>query len=438
MALATPRAAGGGPGPGKRGPGPGKGALPDPLDLADPELYVSGDAFAVWDHLRVHAPVYLNRRADGSSFWALTTHDLATSVYENRETFTSERGMRVGGEDPAGRVANGRGLIVTDGIRHRQMRDILGPAFTPRAVRRMEPIMQEVVAETLAEVADLESFDLVSRLAARLPLFATCALLGVPRSDWPLMIEMTRTAFGSVVLPQDAREHERDRVISPEERQRGHAEIFLYSTELAEHRRRHPGEDLVSAMVHGESKGYRMSMEDIQVNINGILTGGNETTRHATAGGVQAFIEHPDQWRRLKADPSLLPRTIEEILRWTAPSLHVMRTAIRDTRLGDRRIRAGEQVTIWNPAVNRDGAAFPRADRFDIGRWPNRHVTFGLGQHFCIGAALARLELHVVFTALATQVSRFVLTGAARRLHSNIMWGLDYLPVRIEREGRHG
>ncbi|MDG4797029.1 cytochrome P450 [Micromonospora sp. WMMD1082] len=398
------------------------------VDLGDPELYVSGDPYRVWDHLREHAPMYRNRRPDGAEFWAITTHRLATAVYEDRQSFTSERGMRIGGEGAAGRASAGKMLIVTDGIRHRRMRDVLNPAFTPKSVHRLEQSMRAIVRQLLQEVRDLDSFDFVDRFAGRLPLYVTCQLLGVPRDDWDLMIELTRTAFGSVTEVDGE-------PISAESQEQAHADIFLYSADLIAERRRRPGDDLVSAMVTGQSAGYRMSDEDIQVNINGILTGGNETTRHATAGGVLAFVQNPSQWHRMRHETgAVMPTAVEEILRWTAPSLHVMRTALTDVMVGPQLVEAGEQVTVWNPAVNRDEAAFPDASRFDITRWPNRHVTFGMGQHFCIGAALARLELRVALDALASQVTRFELTGPVRRLRSNLMWGLDQLPVRIHLE----
>ncbi|MCM4083113.1 cytochrome P450 [Paractinoplanes hotanensis] len=395
------------------------------LDLADPDRYVDDSMLDIWERLRAEAPLYWNTRADGSAFWAVTSHELATAVLEDRHSFTSERGMRVGGEGVGGRASAGRMLIVTDGSRHRWLRDIIGPSFAPRSVRRLEDRMREIVDSLLDDVRGRDSFDFVERFAARLPLYVTCDLLGVPRSDWDLMIELTRTAFGSVAEPGGP-------VISEKEQERAHAEIFLYSMSLIADCRRRPREDLVSAMVTGTSRGHRMSDEDIQVNINGVLTGGNETTRHATAGAVLAFIRYPEQWELFRAEPAaVMSTTVEEVLRWTAPSLHVMRTAVRDVVVGGHLIEAGEQVTIWNPAVNRDERAFPRATTFDITRWPNRHVTFGLGQHFCIGANLARLELRVALNALAHTVSRFEPAGPVRRLRSNLMWGLDQLPVRV-------
>lgn len=398
----------------------------DAINLADPDLYVDTDRIDMLQALQRERPIFWNRSGSGTGFWALLRYADASAVYRQPDLFTSERGMQVGQEEAAARAAAGRMLIVTDGVRHAQLRSIMNPLLTPAVVRRLEVPMRQVTADALNQAAGTDSFDFVSEIAGRLPLSVICHLLGVPRKDWDLMISWTRQAFGSAVT---------DEVITPAQRTEANANIFAYYYDmLTERRRSAAGADIVSALCHATIEGRPLTDDEILLNINGLITGGNETTRHASAGAILAFINHPDQWQRLKLQPELSRSAVEEVLRWTAPSLNVMRTAVADVSIGDQQIRAGERVSIWNPVVNRDPDEFPNADRFDISRNPNRHLTFGSGKHLCIGAALARFELRVLLEELATRVRDMELTGTVKRLRSNLMWGVDRVPLRISLE----
>jgi len=398
------------------------------IDLADPEHYLAPDGgIATLRRLQLETPIFWNRRAGGlPSFWALTRHRDGVAVHRDTRSFTSERGMQVGQTEAAAKAAAGRMLIVTDWERHRHLREVMDQTLRPSVVARLEESMREVVDQSLDDVAGEDSFDFVSAVAGRLPSSVICALLGVPRADWSLMVQLTRTAFGSATS---------DQPISAAERTEANADIFFYFSELLAQRRRQLGDDLISDLASARIDGEPLTDEEIVLNVNGLITGGNETTRHASAGAVIALIQNPGEWRRLRADPAgLAPTAVEEVLRWTAPSLNVMRTALREVTVGGQRVRVGERVSIWNPIVNRDEEAFPDADRFDVGRTPNRHLTFGLGQHFCIGAALARLELRVLLLTLARRVRRMEMAGPVKRLRSNLMWGVDRVPVRFEME----
>jgi cytochrome P450 len=396
------------------------------IDLADAGIYLAEDGgMGVLKRLQREAPVYWNQRPNRPSFWALTRHRDGVAVHRDTGSFTSERGMQVGQDEAAAKAAAGKMLIVTDRLRHRQLREVMDRSLRPGVVARLEATMERTVEESLAEVAGEDSFDFVAAVAGRLPQAITCELLGVPRPDWPLMIQWTRTAFGSAMTEQP---------ISDAERTEANANIFCYFTDLLAERRRRLGDDLVSDLAAATIDGEPLSDEEVVLNINGLITGGHETTRHASAGAVIALIQNPDEWRRLQEDPGLAPTAAEEVLRWTAPSLNVMRTALRDVTVGGQRVRTGERVSIWNPVVNRDDEAFPDADRFDVGRTPNRHLTFGLGQHFCIGAALARLELRALLLVLTRRVRQMELAGPIKRLRSNLMWGVDRVPVRFAME----
>lgn len=394
------------------------------INLADPDLYTAPDAgIPTLKYLQEHAPVFWNERPDGFSFWAFTRHRDGVAIYRDTESFSSEQGMQVGQAEPAAKAAAGRMLIVTDRPKHSALRGVMEPTLKQSAVARLEQSMRRTLAECLAAVAGEESFDFVDRVAGRLPLSVICELLGVPREDWDLMIQWTRTAFGSAA-GEDA--------ISDAEKTEANANIFAYYADLLRGRRRNLGDDLISDLCRGSLGERALTDDEILLNINGLITGGNETTRHASAGAVVALIQNPAQWRRLQEDRSLLGTAVEEVLRWTAPSLNVMRTVRRDVTIGGQGIRAGERVSVWHPAVNRDEEAFPHADTFDVTRTPNRHLTFGLGQHFCIGASLARLELRTLLDELASRVRRMELAGPVKRLRSNLMWGVDRVPVRFE------
>jgi cytochrome P450 len=393
------------------------------IDLADPDNYTRSGGMELFEFLRVHEPVYWNRRPNGSGFWALTRYADAMTVFEHAADFTSERGMQVGQDEAAARAAAGRMLIVTDGHRHGQLRSLMNPLLAPAALRRIEPAMRAVVGDALERMAQRESFDFVGEVAARLPLSVICQLLDVPRPDWDLMIDWTRTAFGSATS---------DVVITDTEKAEANANIFAYYAGLVRERRHSDADDIVSALCRARIDGVPLTDAEILLNINGLITGGNETTRHASAGALIAFIENPGQWLRLREDPTLIHTAVEEVLRWTAPSLNVMRTALTAMTIAGKHIAPGDRVSIWNPAVNRDPAAFENPQRFDVGRHPNRHLTFGMGRHLCIGATVARYELSVLLREMAARVRHMELTGPIRRLRSNLMWGVDEVPVHLE------
>ncbi|GLW64280.1 putative cytochrome P450 126 [Actinomadura rubrobrunea] len=385
----------------------------DAVDLADLALYETGDPAQTWQRLRAQCPVYRNER-DEEPFWAVLDHRLAGEVLRDGEVFTSERGMRLDHDPAAAAAAAGKMLIVTDGPRHAKIRRLIGSAFTPRMVRRLEETMRRTVAERLEQALEQEVCEF-AEVAAHLPVAVICDMLGVPRADWGFLLDRTMTAFGSTEDPARAAQ--------------AHTDILLYCSDLVERRRKEPGEDVVSAMVTGTVDGVPLTDEEIILNCDGLISGANETTRHASIGGLRALIDSPEQWRRLRDRPDLLPTAVQEVLRYTSPALHVLRTATRDTELGGHRISAGERVAVWLPAANRDERAFERAAAFDVTRAPNRHLAFGHGPHRCLGATLATAELTVLFDELLRKVEHAELAGEPRRLRSNLIWGYRSMPV---------
>ncbi|MET7905911.1 cytochrome P450 [Streptomyces sp. NPDC005355] len=404
--------------------------MSDTIDVADPGLYESGDPIAVWAQLRATTPVVWTEHPPGPGFWSVMSYEPALQVYRNTTAFTSELGMRVDSDPAAVKAASGKMLIVSDPPVHPQLRKLMNSAFVPRVVATLEESMRRVIEPLVEQALEKDSVDFVEEIAAVLPAAIICDIMNVPRAERARMVELTSQAFGASVgtsggCPMDQLQ-----------KTEAHAEIFLYYTDLVEERRRNPGDDVVSALIRGDMGGRKLSDEEVLLNCDGLVTGANETTRHGSSAGLIALIENPEEWRRLKAGEVDIESAVDEVLRYTSPALHVMRVATQDVELGGQHVRAGEAVVLWNASANRDESVFPDPDRFDLGRTPNRHLTFGIGPHFCLGAPLARVELKVLLQVLAERVGRIEITGPVERMRSNFMWGIDRLPVALSRETR--
>jgi cytochrome P450 len=392
----------------------------DRLSLADPAAQLN-DARALWARLRASSPVHRNERPDGEPFWAVLTYAESTAMLKDTETFRSNGGMRLDADQAAVTAASrGRMLIVTDPPDHGKIRRILGPAFTPKMTHRLERNMEETAKALIQQAIDMEKCDF-SSIVAPLPASVICDMLGVPPEDRDFMVEQTMIAWGTTSA--DDAEHA--------ERRRAHAEIMVYFGDLIARRRHDPQDDIVTALVNGEADGVPLSEEEIILNCDGIISGGNETTRHAAVGGVLALAENPVQWARLQADKSLVPTAAQEVLRYTSPVMHVVRTAVRDAVIAGQQITIGEKLAAWIPSANRDEKAFSDPESFDIGRTPNRHLTFSHGTHHCLGGALAVTELETLLRALTQLVQSIELEGPPHRLTSNLVWGFHSLPVRL-------
>jgi cholest-4-en-3-one 26-monooxygenase len=288
--------------------------------------------------------------------------------------------------------------------------------------------IEAIAARILDEVATGErvaEMDFVERVAAPLPIAVIGWLLGVPREDWPRLYDWTNRVIGA-----NDPEFQRQDASRQETARAGMLEVFHYFNAMVEDRRKQPQDDLVSAFVHAEVDGKPLPLGDVLAYCLIIVVAGNETTRNATSGGLLALLEHPEQWARLRRDPGLVDAAVEEILRWTSPIIHFARRATRDTELDGQKIRAGERVALFYPSANRDEALFEDPYRFDITRDPNRHLAFGIGQHFCLGAHVARLELQVIFRHLARRLDRMELAGPVERLRSVLVGGVKHIPIR--------
>jgi cytochrome P450 len=264
--------------------------------------------------------------------------------------------------------------------------------------------------------------------------------MGVPDADLPMCVDL-----GDAMIAQADAEYSRA-VIDKEDtseyrllpfRSPAAVKLMAYGHGLAEERRRESRDDLVTKLVQAQVDGERLSEREFDNFFCLLIVAGNETTRHAITHGMLALIEHRDQWDRLRKEPSLIPMAVEEILRWGSTTMHFRRTATRDLELRGTRIREGDKVVVWFVSGNFDEEVFPEPDRFDVGRDPNPHVTFGSGgPHVCIGAHLARLEIRVMFDELLPRLRDLEVTGPIARLRSNFINGIKHVPVRAELAGR--
>jgi cytochrome P450 len=389
---------------------------PLPINLVDPELYSDGDPFALWRWLRANDPVHWHPPTELPGFWALTRYEDVRTAYRDAETFSSAQGILLRpaehGEDPGG----GRTLALTDAPRHRMLRGLVDEWFTVRSVRALEAEMRDVTRDVVDQALERGSVDFVADVAARVPLYVICKMMGVPRGDWERLYTLTSQAFGAT---------------DPLDRRFAHLDILGYFEDLQAAKAEDPADDLISVLATARVDGTPLDAEDIILNCNNLLVGGTENTRIAASGGMLALLEHPEQWRRLAEDPALLNTGVEEILRWTSTATHIMRTAVRPVEIHGRRIEAGDRVTFWLPSANRDEAVFDEPDRFDVGRQPNRHLALGFGEHFCLGGMLARVELRLLYGELLERSIRVEPDGEPTPLASIVVNGPERLPVRL-------
>ena len=401
----------------------------DDFDLTDLDLFARGEQWEAWRIQRAEAPVYWHQRKPQLGFWSITRYEDALKVYHDPETYSSERGISLQFDTIEGATEENAGfgqmMIMTDPPRHGRIRALINRRLTPRAVAMFEPQTRKITSDTIDAIIEKGSCDFVVDVAAKLPTAVICEMMGIAREYWDLMF-----ALGNQSIGTEDPEYQQGRT-AVETGIAAQAQIFSYFSKWIDERRKNPGEDLISSLIHGDVDGAKLSDLEVLFNCFLLIIGGQETTRNATSGGILALIQNPAQHARLKNDPSMLTVAIEEFLRWTSPVTHVMRTAKKDAELRGQRIAKGDRVVIWNASANRDEAVFARPEVFDIARTPNDHIAFGHGEHFCIGANLARLELRVMIEEVMRRMPDMELAGPVELLRSNFVAGIKHMPVRF-------
>ena len=404
--------------------------------LTDPELYSSGDPFALYAELRRRAPVCWVER-DGGGFWAVTTHPEVSSIGADPGGFSSSRGILV--EEIGTTYDDPPTMMHTDPPRHTRYRRLVQPGFKPSLVRLMEA---GVTAKARALVDQIESgqvVDIVPTLSIPFPLQVICELLGVDGEQWPRFFE-----WSEAVIPGESERSE-------EERAALQLEMWEYLIGVAEERRRAPADDLVSVLAGvgldqwwwrwrvawwwRSGGGEELSEAELAMFLIQLLVAGNETTRNLISAGLVALSTHPEQWAAMRADRSLVPGAVEELLRWTTPVISFMRTATAPCTIRGQAVAEGDPLLLIYASANRDEEVFGAdADKFRIDRAPNPQLSFGFGPHFCLGAALARLEARVVLGELLDRFDTISPAGDVERTASPVIAGVRQAPLLFQSE----
>jgi cholest-4-en-3-one 26-monooxygenase len=402
------------------------------FNLVHPVDYAAhGYPHDIWTRLRREDPVHrVVQEEGGIPYWAITKHADITTIGKRSELFLnaprlvlSHQPERPAGEFPAT-------LIQMDNPQHSIYRNLIGHRFRPGALRRMHADIEQIgkeIVDALVEETDTGECDFVQRVSAPLPIAVIAWMLGVPKSDWNLLFDWTNRTIGA----GDPEYQEAGK--TPDETARtAMIELFTYFTKLVEEKKKNPQDDLITVFTQAQVDGQPLPFMDVLALCLIIVVAGNETTRNATSGGMLAFIQNQDELRKLQRDPSLLPKAVEEVVRWASPIIHFARTAAEDFELRGTRIRKGDALALFYPSANRDEEVFKDPFSFRIDRHPNRHLGFGVGEHFCLGAHVARLELQVAYKHLLPRIEEIELAGPVERLHSSLVGGVKHLPIRYK------
>lgn len=399
------------------------------IDLTDPEIYVHGIPHERFAELRRTTPVCWIPQARGSAgfddegYWAVTRHADVMAVSRDSETFSSWENtaiVRFQADMPRERIEMQRYVMLNmDPPQHTQQRAIVSRGFTPRAINSLRTALTTRAERIVRDAGDAPAGDFVTEIACELPLQAIAELLGVPQEDrknvfdWSnSMIGYDDPEYGDAVDPLESA-----------------MELLGYAMTMAEDRKTCPRDDIVSTLVQAEVGGEHLSTDEFGFFVLMLAVAGNETTRNAISHGMLALLEHPAQWAAFQASR---PRTaVDEIVRWGTPVNVFQRTATKDTTLGGQAIRKGDRVALFYGSANFDEEVFDEPSRFDITRSPNPHLGFGgSGAHFCLGANLARLEIDLIFNAIADHMPGISLAGPPERLRSGWLNSIKHLPVR--------
>ncbi len=406
-------------------------AVLEKFNIIHPDDYVAhGYPHDVWTWMRREDPVYWWDRTEGIPFWAITKHADILAISKQPERFLSAPRLTISHEPEHQTDEFPPTLIQMDPPKHGIYRKLVQQRFTPRALRKIDRDIERIgkeIVDSMVQGGDSGECDFVQKISAPLPIAVIAWLLGVPRDDWEQLFDWTNRTIGS-----SDPEYQEEGKTAQETGRAAMIELFSYFTQLVEEKRRNPGDDLITHFTRAEVDGKPLDLMDVLAWCLIIVIAGNETTRNATTGGMLAFIEHPDQLRKLQREPALLPSAIEEVIRWSTPIIHFARTATEDTELRGKTIKAGDSVALFYPSANRDEEIFRDPFEFRIDRRPNRHLGFGMGEHFCLGAHLARLELKVAYKYLLPRIQEIELAGPVERLRSTLVGGVKHLPIRYK------
>ena len=403
------------------------------LDLSDGRTFGQGFPHDHFTWARTHAPVYWHdptpQTPGGEGFWVITRHEDAMAVMCAPETFSSDTGggRRGGGTGIHDDPQAGHTMIFMDDPKHKRFRSLVNKGFSARAILALEAELRRRTAALIEEMPEGEPFDFVDRFSRDLPLQAICLLLGVPQEDRAELAEWVDQGIESSGGEIIAREQ--------------FAKLRRYGADLIARKRRNLTDDVLSTIIkarlepgeEGHEGGPLTDRELVNFFLL-LFAAGAETTRSAIGGGLKALMDHPEQMAFFRQTDVQQTRTaLEEILRWTTPTIYKRRTVTRDTSFSGHRFSEGDKVTYWEMSANRDAAVFDEPFRFDLKRAPNLHVAFGFGAHVCLGASLARLEMRVAFSELLSRIDNFSSEGPIDWMPSNRLLGIRHMPISMRR-----
>jgi len=403
--------------------------MADDYDLTVPQAFARGNYHRIFQRLRAEDPVHWTVGRLDRGFWSITKYDDVRAIFSDPEAFCSRLGTFVPSPEvdtiPLAQRGRDAMIVMTDPPRHQPLRRAMNGGFFPRAVLQLEAQARQVTSEIIDEIAKRGECDFVLDVAAKMPLAIICQMMDLPREEWDPVFR-----WANEIICGEDEEFQAGRS-ADETFLHGAQSLYDYSVKLSHERRRTPADDIVSDLANAKIFGDYAT--DPELGFNGIVfvTGGFETTRNALSAGMLEFIQNSAQRRRLVEDPTLMPRAIEEVLRWSSPVTHIMRTAARDVEFRGRQMRAGDRVALWIASANYDEDVFADPFTFDIAREPNYHVAFGYGRHFCLGAHLARLEMRLAFEQLLTRFPDMELAGEVQRLASMQFAGIKHMPVKF-------
>lgn len=385
------------------------------VDLLDSALYTNGNPYEVWRAMREAGPVHHQVARTGSEFWAVVGHEAGQQVLTDWKSFTSTRGAMLREDDNSAPYPGaGKMPILTDAPRHTELRRAVARLFTPRAVRKLGALAGEVAGSLLADLRARGGGDFAADVAAKFPLAVQAEILGIPPEDVPLMLDATSRSV-------DEGEHAA----------LGHHDVMAYFLRAIGTRRSEAGRDLIDALLTARAGGLSLSDEEIVLTCDNIVVAASQTAQHAVSGGLLALLEHPEAWKALREGRVGVGSAVEELLRWTAPATHVMRTAVCDTELAGTTIRAGDAVAVWLPSANRDGTVFADPDELILDRSPNPHLSLGAGPHLCLGAALVRVLLRALLEDLIGADTSLALASPPTWQSSWAINRMRSLPVTV-------
>jgi cytochrome P450 len=410
----------------------------DQVDLTDLDAFARNEGWAMFDTLRAEDPVHWNPEAPpNSGFWAVTRYDDIWTVDRDPETFTSTRYVNLEEVDDD-LMDLRRSMLETDGPRHRALRKLIQREFSPGPLaRNYENFLHDLTNVTIDNALQNSEFDFVEKVSADFPINVLVRLLDVPVSDTGMLIN-----WGNQMVANTDPDYTEHLITDPDSDQYRHLpfrspaalEVFEYGRELARRRKGGDGTDLISMLVNKVPEdGEPLSPSDFDNYFLLLVIAGNETTRHAISQSMLALIENQDQLKLLQEQPELIPEAVEEFLRWASPVYHFRRTATQDVELRGKQIKAGDKVVMWFASGNRDDDVFTDPYRFDVTRTNVDHLTFGKGSpHLCMGNALARMEIRLMFTELIPRLTSVELNGEVTRVRSNFINGIKKFPVRVQ------